>query len=208
MKKIKFQTIILFFLIIVLSLFAFFAFFYHQVSRDASAGIERGAIKNIIFSESPVYYDDGENVIGVFFEKTHRKYIQYKDIPSFFTKAIIASEDRNFFNHNGFDMKAILRAFIANIKAGKIIQGGSTITQQTAKNIFKRQKRSYRAKLKELIQALLLEKKYTKEEILEMYVNQFFVTGLAVVSESLHNIFLIKRQKNLIWLNRPLLRAW
>ncbi len=177
MKKIKFQTIILFFLIIVLSLVAFFSFFYYRVSSDASAGIERGAIKNIIFSESPVYYDDGENVIGVFFEKTHRKYIQYKDIPSFFTKAIIASEDRNFFNHNGFDMRAILRAFIANIKAGKTVQGGSTITQQTAKNIFKRQKRSYRAKLKELIQALLLEKKYTKKEILEMYVNQFFVTG-------------------------------
>ncbi len=177
MKNTKFQTIILFILILVLSLVAFFSFFYHQVSSDVSAGIERGAINNIIFSESPVYYDDGENVIGVFFEKTHRKYIQYKDIPSFFIKAIIASEDRNFFNHNGFDMKAILRAFIANIKAGKTVQGGSTITQQTAKNIFKRQKRSYRAKLKELIQALLLENKYTKKEILEMYVNQFFVTG-------------------------------
>ncbi len=177
MKNTKFQTIILFILILVLSLVALFSFFYHQVSKDASSGIERGAINNIIFSESPVYYDDGENVIGVFFEKTHRNYIQYKGIPPFFIKAIIASEDRNFFDHNGFDMKAILRAFIANIKAGKTVQGGSTITQQTAKNIFKRQKRSYRAKLKELVQALLLEKKYTKEEILEMYVNQFFVTG-------------------------------
>jgi membrane peptidoglycan carboxypeptidase len=58
-----------------------------------------------------------------------------------------------------------------------VVQGGSTITQQTAKNVFKRERRSYRAKLKELFQALLLERKYTKEEILELYANQFFVSG-------------------------------
>ena len=66
---------------------------------------------------------------------------------------------------------------IANIKAGRVVQGGSTLTQQTAKNIFVRQKRSYWAKLKELMQAILLERRYSKEEILEMYINQFFVTG-------------------------------
>ena len=197
MKRTKLQNLIVSIFILFLSLFAFFAFVYHQVSRDTSARIERGAIKNIIFSESPVYYDDGKNVIGVFFEKTHRKYIHYEDIPPFFIKAIIASEDRNFFNHHGFDMKAILRAFIANIKAGKITQGGSTITQQTAKNIFKRQKRSYRSKLKELIQALLLEKKYTKEEILEMYVNQFFVTGFGSGLRIAAQYFFDKRAEEL-----------
>jgi membrane peptidoglycan carboxypeptidase len=66
---------------------------------------------------------------------------------------------------------------VANIRAGKVIQGGSTITQQTAKNVFKRERRSLKAKVKELMQAILLEKEYSKEEILEMYVNQFFVTG-------------------------------
>jgi membrane peptidoglycan carboxypeptidase len=74
-------------------------------------------------------------------------------------------------------MKAVTRAMIANFKARRVVQGGSTITQQTAKNIFKRQKRSYMAKLKELFQARLLESEYSKEEILEMYINQFFVTG-------------------------------
>ncbi len=156
---------------------AFLAIVYHQVSKDASTRIDRGVIDQIIFSESPVYFDDGQTPIGVFFEKTHRKYIQFTDIPETFTKALVAAEDGHYFSHPGFDIRAILRAFLANIRAGKIVQGGSTLTQQTAKNIFKRQKRSYVAKLKELIQALLLEKKYTKEEILEMYANQFFVTG-------------------------------
>jgi len=162
---------------LLLFMIIFLAILYTQVSRDASTRIERGVIEGIIFSESPVYYDDGETPIGVFFDKTHRKYIYYADIPKAFIKAIIAAEDRNYFNHGGFDMKAMARAMIANIRALKIVQGGSTITQQTAKNIFKRQRRSYLAKLKELIQARLLESRYTKEEILEMYVNQFFVTG-------------------------------
>ncbi len=150
---------------------------YYQVHQEASSRIQRGVIRQIIFSESPVYYDDAETPIGVFFEKTHRRYIEYEDIPKMFVKAIISSEDHRFFDHMGFDPQAVVRAFIANLRAGRVVQGGSTITQQTAKNVFKRERRSYRAKLKELCQALLLEQKYTKEEILELYANQFFVSG-------------------------------
>ncbi len=150
---------------------------YYTVTHDTTTRIERGAIDRIIASESHVYYDDGRTPIGAFFEKIHRKYIVYEDIPKVFIKALIAAEDKDFFNHRGFDFKAMLRALVANIKAGKVVQGGSTITQQTAKNIFRREKKSYEAKLKELIQAFLLEREYTKQEILEMYANQFFVTG-------------------------------
>ncbi|MBW2353743.1 MAG: transglycosylase domain-containing protein [Deltaproteobacteria bacterium] len=173
MKRI---VIILFILLIVLPA-AFLGYFYFQVTREAADRIERGAIDRVIASESPVYYSDGHTPIGVFFEKTHRKYIRYEGIPRVFVKALIAAEDRNFFEHAGFDIKAIIRAFMANMKTGQVVQGGSTITQQTAKNIFKREKRSYRTKLKEVMQAFLLESRYTKEEILEMYANQFFVTG-------------------------------
>jgi membrane peptidoglycan carboxypeptidase len=162
---------------LLLLLVVFLGVIYHQVSEEASTRIERGDIDRIILSESPVYYDDGKTPIGVYFQKIHRKYIQYRAIPKLFIKALVASEDRNYFSHPGFDIKAIIRAFIANIKAGRIVQGGSTITQQTAKNIFKRQKRTYTAKFRELIQALLLENSYTKEEIIEIYSNQFFVTG-------------------------------
>lgn len=161
----------------LLIFFCLFGYLWYSVSRDAAVRIQRGAIDEIISSESPVFYDDGCTTIGVFFESTHRKHIPYEEIPRIFIKALIAAEDRNFFHHIGFDLKAMLRALMVNIKAGEVVQGGSTLTQQAAKNIFRRERRSYKAKVKELIQAFLLERRYTKEEIIELYVNQFFVTG-------------------------------
>ena len=178
MKK-KILTIALCLILLsVITVAGIFTVLYVQVSRETKERIQRGVIENIIFSESPVYYDDGQSVMGVFFEKTHRRYIQYRNIPPQFIKAIVAAEDKNFFTHPGFDIKSIARAMLANLREGRIAQGGSTITQQTAKNIFRREKRSYKAKIKELMQALLLEKEYSKEEILEMYSNQFFVSGI------------------------------
>ncbi|PKN64146.1 MAG: hypothetical protein CVU57_16365 [Deltaproteobacteria bacterium HGW-Deltaproteobacteria-15] len=177
MKRWILRGVIISLLVVVLGSAAFLLLFYKAVSEEAATRMERGIIDSLIFSESPVYYDDGKSVIGVFFEKMHRKYIRYKDIPPYFVKALVAAEDKTFFSHYGVDPSAVVRAFIANFKAGRIAQGGSTLTQQTAKNIFKREKRSYVAKMKELMQSLLLEKEYSKEEILEMYANQFFVTG-------------------------------
>ena len=150
---------------------------YYEITKETSERIDRGAIDRVINSESPVYYSDGQTPIGVFFEKTHSKYINYDHIPKTFIKALVAAEDKNFFHHWGFDPKAIARAFVANFKSGRVVQGGSTLTQQTAKNVFKREKRSYRTKIHEMFQAFLLEREYTKEEILEIYTNQFFVNG-------------------------------
>ncbi len=189
-----FVAIPLFLLVLLTS---YLGYLYHSVTKDAATRIQRGAIDRIIASESPVYYEDRITPIGVFFEKTHRKYIRYEQIPKVFIKALVAAEDRNFFRHRGFDIKAILRALIANIKAGKVVQGGSTLTQQTAKNIFRREKRSYRTKLKELIQAILFERKYSKEEILEMYANQFFVTGYGKGLEIASRYYFGKEAKDL-----------
>ncbi len=172
-KKAIISTICTLFLLPVL----WGGFILYRDIRDTSTRIERGAIDRIIASESPVYYDDGVTPIGMFFEKTHRIHMDYEEIPKIFIKALVAAEDGSFFSHKGLDIKSIIRALISNLRSGRIVQGGSTITQQAAKNIFKREKRSYAAKFRELIQAFLLERKYTKEEILEMYINQFFVTG-------------------------------
>ena len=167
-----------FLLLAVIAVSGVFTFLYVQLSRETRERIQRGAIQSIIFSESPVFYDDGETVMGVFFERIHRRYIRYPNIPPQFVKALVAAEDKNFFTHPGFDVRAMARAMVMNLRQRRISQGGSTITQQTAKNVFKRERRSYRAKIKELMQALLLEMEYSKEEILEMYGNQFFVTGI------------------------------
>ena len=96
-RKLKIILLSLFVLILIPCIFLIS--FYLQVARSTESHIERGAIRRVIFSESPVYADDGKNIIGVFFDKTHSKYIEYKDIPPIFVKAVIASEDRQFFSH-------------------------------------------------------------------------------------------------------------
>lgn len=163
--------------LLILVPLVFLGYTYYEITRETSERINRGAIDQVINSESPVYYSDGQTPIGVFFEKTHSKYINYDDIPKTFIKALVAAEDKDFFHHWGVDPKSIARAFVANFKSGRVVQGGSTLTQQTAKNVFKREKRSYRTKIHEMFQAFLLEREYSKEEILEMYTNQFFVNG-------------------------------
>ncbi len=115
--------------------------------------------------------------LGVFFDSAHRQYVTYQQIPQAFVDALVASEDNRFFSHIGFDVVGILRAAVRNLEAGKVVQGGSSITQQTAKNLFKRADRSLQAKLKELLFALRLEYHYPKEKIFEFYANQFFVSG-------------------------------
>ncbi len=150
---------------------------YWLVVVNPGPEIELSHIEGILGRESPVFYRDGEEKIGVLFQDAHRQYLPYYLIPKEFVNAIVAAEDDQFFHHYGIDFFGITRAMIANIRAGRIIQGGSTITQQTAKNLFKRESRSYRAKFKELLFALRLEYHYPKEKILEFYVNQFFVSG-------------------------------
>ncbi len=134
-------------------------------------------IRSILGRESPVLYNDGVTPLGVFFADAHRRYIDYREVPDVFVNALVAAEDNRFFSHYGFDIIGISRAAIKNIQAGRIVQGGSTLTQQTAKNLFKREERSFQAKLKELLYALRLEYRYSKEQILEFYVNQFYVSG-------------------------------
>jgi membrane peptidoglycan carboxypeptidase len=134
-------------------------------------------IEGLLAMESPVYYRDGQQKVGVFFEQAHRQYVPYGKVPKTFVDALIAAEDHDFFLHHGVDYFGVLRAMVSNLKAGRVVQGGSTITQQTAKNLFKRSERSMGAKLKELLNAWRLEYHYPKEKILEFYVNQFYVSG-------------------------------
>ncbi len=139
--------------------------------------MEQDYIESILGRESPVYYRDGQEKMGVLFQDTHRQYLSYGQIPREFVHAITAAEDKKFFSHFGIDIQGVTRAMIANVKAGRVVQGGSTISQQTAKNLFKRESRTIRAKLKELLYAFRLEYHYPKEKILEFYSNQFFVSG-------------------------------
>lgn len=156
---------------------AFAAILYWLIVLDPGENVSQSSIERILAVESPVYYCDGQSKMGVFFEDAHRQYVPYARIPENFVNSIVAAEDRNFFKHFGVDFAGVARAMIANIRAGRVVQGGSTITQQAAKNLFKRRDRSLRAKLTELLYAWRLEYHYPKEKILEFYANQFYVSG-------------------------------
>lgn len=150
---------------------------YYQIVKVPAPEMTEANISAILGRESPVYYSDGVTQFGVLFEDVHRQYVKYDEIPKHFIQALIAAEDDQYFNHFGVDPMGIARALLANYRAGRVVQGGSTLTQQTAKNLFKRESRSLRAKIKELMQAFRLEYYFSKEKILEFYCNQFYVSG-------------------------------
>lgn len=139
--------------------------------------IRQENIQQTLAMESPVYCSDGTTKIGVFFQDAHRQYLPFEQLPGKFLNALIAGEDNQFYSHYGIDFRGFSRAMYANVQAGRIVQGGSTITQQTAKNLFKRKGRNVKSKLTELLYALRLEYHYPKEKILEFYSNQFYVSG-------------------------------
>jgi penicillin-binding protein 1B len=104
-----------------------------------------------------------------------RELVQLEGIPKLLGEAIIAVEDRRFVNHFGVSIKDIGRAVIANVKAGRIVQGGSTLTQQLVKNFYLTNRRDLSRKITEAIMAVLLEIHYSKAEILETYINEVYL---------------------------------
>ncbi len=101
-----------------------------------------------------------------------RTVIPFEKIPDYAKKATLAAEDQGFYNHPAFDWRAVIRAFITDVIEGKLVQGGSTITQQLAKNTFLTPEKTLSRKIKELILAHWIEQRYSKDEILNLYLNQ------------------------------------
>ena len=102
------------------------------------------------------------------------EYIEYDKLPKDYVNAVIAVEDRRFFNHNGVDVISIMRAIITDIRTMKLAEGGSTITQQLAKNVYFTQRKEFTRKIAEIFMAFEFEKKCSKEEIFELYVNTIY----------------------------------
>ena len=118
-------------------------------------------------------------------------------IPKYLKSALVATEDRNFYKHSGIDLKGIFRAFIRDLLAGEFVEGASTITQQLAKTLFLTPKKSLIRKIKEAILAFQIERRYTKDEILELYLNQVYLGSGAYGVESAANLFFGKSVKDL-----------
>lgn len=106
--------------------------------------------------------------------KSKENYTQYKDVPEIYYKALVAVEDRRFYKHNGFDVIGSARAIYNDIKAWELIEGGSTIAQQLAKNLYFPNDHTFERKIAEIFMALKIDREYEKEDILEFYINGIY----------------------------------
>ncbi len=167
-------------LVVVLVTIAYFGWL---ASRANVESLKQG------LSEPTVIYDkDGEVASNVATNRT--KGVNISELPEYVPNAIVAIEDERFYQHGGFDVKGIARAFFGNLFAGRVTGGGSTLTQQLAKNALLSPEQTYKRKAEELFLAVKIEKVYSKNEILQMYVNQvYFGSGAWGISNASKKYF-------------------
>ncbi|MGE5303257.1 MAG: PBP1A family penicillin-binding protein [Alphaproteobacteria bacterium] len=139
---------------------------------SAVSRIENGATGEEMFSLEL----EPELVTGLY-DRTwqERRVVKLAEVPPLVVKAILAIEDERFYQHHGIDPVSVLRALWVNIRSGGVVQGGSTLTQQLMKNFFLGDERTLKRKIKEALMALIAERKYTKAEILENYLNEIYL---------------------------------
>ena len=172
MKFFKFILKWGFFFSIWIAIFGIIALFYYFQGLPSLGDLEREGNKQLV----QIDYSN-ENLItnrgGVYISE-----VAYYELPQNLINAVIATEDRRFFSHHGVDLFGIARAFSANKQAGRIVQGGSTITQQLAKMLFLSSDRNFKRKIQEILLAFQLERQFSKEQILAFYLNRaYFGSG-------------------------------
>ena len=153
-------------MIFAVALTAAFIYAYEEISLDADKLI------NYKPETSSVILDRNGEKLAYVFKKQHRLYARYDELPSFLVEGLIAMEDTKFFEHNGVNPDAILRAIIKDIQAGAFVEGGSTLTQQLIKNKILTNEKKLARKIREAILALKIEHELSKEEIIERYLNE------------------------------------
>jgi len=155
-------------------------------------------VSNRQISQSSKIYDrSGEILLYEIYDEEKRTIIPFEEIPEQVKQAAISLEDKNFYTHPAFDWRAILRAMIVNFLKGRVVQGGSTITQQLAKNAFLAPEKTFERKFKELILSYWIEKKYSKDEILGLYLNTISYGANTYGIEAASQMYFGKPAKNL-----------
>jgi len=153
-------------MIFMVALVAAFIYAYEEISLDADKLIHyKPEISSVI-------YDRNGKQLAYVFKKQHRLYARYDELPSYLVEGLVAMEDTKFFEHNGVNPDAIIRAIFKDIQAGRFVEGGSTLTQQLIKNKVLTNEKKLARKIKEAILALKIEHTLSKEEIIERYLNE------------------------------------
>jgi penicillin-binding protein 1C len=160
-----------------------------------------------VFESTKIYDRTGEVLLYEIHGEEKRTVIPFEEIPDVVKKAAIAIEDENFYKHPAFDWRSILRALWINITRGRIAQGGSTITQQLAKKAFLTDHRTITRKVRELVLAFKLEKEYSKDQILNLYLNQIPYGSNAYGIEAASKTFFDKKANDLTLAEAALLAS-
>ena len=146
--------------------------FKARFSGGQLASLEQGRTAEAL----PLVRLDPMPIAGIYPGHTEdRILVRIKDVPKLLTQTLVAVEDRHFYEHHGVDPMGLVRAMWANVRAGGLVQGGSTLTQQLVKNFYLTSERRLSRKFKEAVMAVLLETHYTKDEILEAYLNEIYL---------------------------------
>jgi len=178
------------FFLIFLFFFLIAGFYGFQVVQQY--GRELPQAKNLIIrtEESSQILDRNNNVLKTLFLSEQRIYNPLTEISKHMQNAVIASEDERFYQHNGLDVKAVFRAIFHNLLSGGFDEGGSTLTQQLARNVFLTTDKTISRKVKEIILSLRIEQNFKKTEILELYINQsYFGEGCYGVETAARKFF-------------------
>ncbi|MCM2676729.1 transglycosylase domain-containing protein [Alkalicoccobacillus plakortidis] len=164
------------------------------LSEAFDANIELGEL----FLSSNSYILDSEGrLVSEIYKDSNRIYKSYDQIPKLFIDSFVSTEDRRFYEHEGYDTAGIARAFVANSSSSETEQGGSTITQQLVRNIYLSHEQTYQRKLSEILYSRELEKRYTKDDILELYLNSIFFGHQAYGIESASQYYFSKSSNDL-----------
>lgn len=158
-------------LIIILSIWLLIAGFVLYIYKELPDIKELKQYKPNLISR--VYSEEGE-LIGEYYVE-RRIAVPLDKVPPIVIKAFLAAEDARFFEHHGMDIRGIIRATIKNILAGSYVQGGSTITQQLARSLFLSQEKTIGRKFKELVLAYIIDNRFSKHEILQLYLNHIYL---------------------------------
>ncbi|WP_416149066.1 transglycosylase domain-containing protein [Salipaludibacillus sp. HK11] len=170
----------------ILIFISVFSFLFMETTREFSAAqslhevLDKSIeLEEIILSNNSVVLDKDNNLISDIYSNENRIELPFDEIPSIVIDAFIAAEDQSFYEHPGFDMTGIARAFFVNLNSQQVEQGGSTVTQQLVRNLYLSHSQTYERKLTELLYSYHLERKLSKDKILELYINSvYFANGV------------------------------
>ncbi|WP_425061005.1 Penicillin-binding protein 2D [Sporomusa carbonis] len=157
---------------------------------------ETNNLENLNLISATQVFDINGQLISKLFEE-NRIVVPISNMSPYVQQAIIANEDTRFYNHFGIDPIGVLRAIVVNIRTGSLVEGGSTITQQLAKNMFLTQERTFIRKLKEALLAIIIERKFSKQEILQAYLNQIYFGEGAYGIEAASQMYFGKHARDL-----------